>query len=112
MFLRRIVQRRQGQTYTYFALSETSRSPDGRVRQRTVCYLGRLDNLRNLESGSSALREGPERGKVGCAPSPSATRLSNDRIWDTGSPSSTAAMEMPARPIGTSSSFLDYDCSA
>lgn len=46
MFLRRIVQKRKGQTYTYYALSETSRVPDGRVRQRTVCYLGRLDNLR------------------------------------------------------------------
>jgi transposase len=46
MFLRRIVQKRQGQTYTYYALSETARTPDGRVRQRTVCYLGRLDNLR------------------------------------------------------------------
>lgn len=46
MFLRRIVQKRKGQSYTYYALSETSRSPDGRVRQRTICYLGRLDNLR------------------------------------------------------------------
>lgn len=46
MFLRRIVQKRKGQCYTYYALSETSRSPDGRVRQRTICYLGRLDNLR------------------------------------------------------------------
>ena len=46
MFLRRIVQKRKGQTYTYYALSETSRSADGRVRQRTICYLGRLDNLR------------------------------------------------------------------
>ena len=46
MFLRRIKQLRKGQTYTYYALSETSRAPDGRVRQRTICYLGRLDNLR------------------------------------------------------------------
>jgi transposase len=46
MFLRRINQKRNGQTYTYYALSETARSPDGRVRQRTICYLGRLDNLR------------------------------------------------------------------
>jgi transposase len=46
MFLRKIVQRRQGQTYTYYALSETIRSSAGRVRQRTICYLGRLDNLR------------------------------------------------------------------
>ena len=46
MFLRRIVQKRQGRSYTYFALAETARLPDGRVRQRTVCYLGRLDNLR------------------------------------------------------------------
>ena len=46
MFLRKIVQRRQGQTYTYYALSETIRAPGGRVRQRTICYLGRLDHLR------------------------------------------------------------------
>jgi len=46
MFLRKIVQRRRGQTYTYYALSETWRSPTGRVRQRTICYLGRLDHLR------------------------------------------------------------------
>jgi transposase len=46
MFLRRIVQKRKGQTYIYFALVETARTPDRRVRQRTVCYLGRLDNLR------------------------------------------------------------------
>jgi Transposase DDE domain len=46
MFLRRINQKRKGQSYTYYALSETARLPDGRVRQRTVCYLGRLDNLR------------------------------------------------------------------
>jgi Transposase DDE domain len=46
MFLRRIHQKRKGQSYTYYALSETTRFPDGRVRQRTICYLGRLDNLR------------------------------------------------------------------
>jgi hypothetical protein len=46
LFLRRITQRRNGQTYTYYALSETARAADGRVRQRTICYLGRLDNLR------------------------------------------------------------------
>src|SRR5712691_8355029 len=46
MFLRRIVQQRQGRTYTYYALSESTRAADGRVRQRTVCYLGRLDHLR------------------------------------------------------------------
>ena len=46
MFLRRIVQKRKGQTYTYYALSENARTADGRVRQRTVCYLGRRDNLR------------------------------------------------------------------
>jgi transposase len=45
MFLRRIVQHRQGRTYTYYALSETVRTPTGSVRQRTICYLGRLDNL-------------------------------------------------------------------
>ena len=36
MFLRKIVQRRQGHTYTYYALSETIRAPGGRVRQRTI----------------------------------------------------------------------------
>src|SRR5437764_13615133 len=46
MFLRRITQERRGQTYTYYSLVETVRSRDGRVRQRTICYLGRLDNLR------------------------------------------------------------------
>jgi transposase len=46
MFLRRIKQKRNGQTYAYYALAETARLPDGRVRQRTICYLGRLDNLR------------------------------------------------------------------
>jgi transposase len=45
MFLRRINQKRKGQSYTYYAISETARAPDGRVRQRTICYLGRLDNL-------------------------------------------------------------------
>src|SRR6516225_7756827 len=46
MFFRRILQRRQGQTYTYYALAETFRTATGSVRQRTICYLGRLDNLR------------------------------------------------------------------
>jgi transposase len=46
MFLRRINQTRQGQSYTYYSLVETVRLPNGRVRQRTICYLGRLDNLR------------------------------------------------------------------
>jgi transposase len=46
MFLRRLHQTRNGQTYTYFSLVETVRTPSGAVRQRTVCYLGRLDNLR------------------------------------------------------------------
>ena len=46
MFLRRIRQQRQGRTYTYYALAETVRTPGGGVRQRTICYLGRLDNLR------------------------------------------------------------------
>jgi len=46
MFLRRLQQTRNGQTYTYFSLVETVRTPAGAVRQRTVCYLGRLDNLR------------------------------------------------------------------
>jgi hypothetical protein len=39
-------QARNGQTYTYFSLVETLRTASGAVRQRTVCYLGRLDNLR------------------------------------------------------------------
>jgi Transposase DDE domain len=46
MFLRRMQQTRRGQTYTYYSLVETVRTPTGAVRQRTVCYLGRLDNLR------------------------------------------------------------------
>jgi len=46
MFLRRSTQHRQGRTYTYYALAETTRTPTGAVRQRTICYLGRLDNLR------------------------------------------------------------------
>lgn len=46
MFIRRITQTRQGKTYTYYSLVETVRAPQGRVRQRTICYLGRLDNLR------------------------------------------------------------------
>lgn len=46
MFLRKIVQQRRGRTYTYYSLVETVRSAGGRVQQRTVCYLGRLDNLR------------------------------------------------------------------
>jgi transposase len=46
MFLRRLHQTRNGRTYTYYSLVETVRSPTGAVRQRTICYLGRLDNLR------------------------------------------------------------------
>jgi len=46
MFLRRMQQTRNGQTYTYYSLVETLRTAAGAVRQRTVCYLGRLDNLR------------------------------------------------------------------
>jgi transposase len=46
MFLRRIRQSRQGRSYTYYSLVETARASNGRVRQRTICYLGRLDNLR------------------------------------------------------------------
>ena len=45
MFLRRLHQTRNGRTYPYFSLVETVRSPTGAVRQRTICYLGRLDNL-------------------------------------------------------------------
>src|SRR5215470_43245 len=45
MFLRRLHQTRNGRTYTYYSLVETVRSPTGAVRQRTICYLGRLDNL-------------------------------------------------------------------
>src|SRR5580658_7754028 len=46
MFLRRLHQTRNGRTYTYYSLVETVRSATGTVRQRTICYLGRLDNLR------------------------------------------------------------------
>jgi hypothetical protein len=46
LFLRRIKQLRKGQSSTYYAIAEPARAPDGRVRQRTICYLGRLDNLR------------------------------------------------------------------
>jgi transposase len=46
MFIRRMRQQRQGRTYTYYSLVETVRTSEGRVRQRTICYLGRLDNLR------------------------------------------------------------------
>ena len=46
MFIRRLRQTRNGQTYTYYSLVETVRTAGGAVRQRTICYLGRLDNLR------------------------------------------------------------------
>jgi transposase len=46
MFIRRLQQTRNGRTYTYYSLVETLRTSSGAVRQRTVCYLGRLDNLR------------------------------------------------------------------
>ena len=46
MFIRKICQTRKGKDYTYFSLVETVRAPNSRVRQRTICYLGRLDNLR------------------------------------------------------------------
>jgi len=46
MFLRRLHQTRNGRTYTYYSIVETVRSPAGAVRQRVICYLGRLDNLR------------------------------------------------------------------
>ena len=46
MFLRRLHQTRNDRTYTYYSLVETVRAPTGAVRQRTICYLGRLDNLR------------------------------------------------------------------
>jgi transposase len=46
MFLRRLHQTRNGRTYTYYSLVETVRAAAGTVRQRTICYLGRLDNLR------------------------------------------------------------------
>ncbi len=45
MFLRRLHQTRNGRTYPYFSWVETVRSPTGAVRQRTICYLGRLDDL-------------------------------------------------------------------
>lgn len=44
-FLRRLQQTRNGRTYTYYSLVESVRSPVGAVRQRTIGYLGRLDNL-------------------------------------------------------------------
>jgi Transposase DDE domain len=46
MFLRKLRQTRNGQTYTYYSLVETVRTPGRSVRQRTICYLGRLDHLR------------------------------------------------------------------
>jgi hypothetical protein len=46
MFIRKLRQTRNGQTYTYYSLVETVRTPGGSVRQRTICYLGRLDDLR------------------------------------------------------------------
>src|SRR5260370_9162468 len=46
MFRRRLQQTGKGRTYTYYSLVEPVRSPAGAVRQRTICYLGRLDNLR------------------------------------------------------------------
>jgi len=46
MFLRKLRQTRNGQTYIYYSLVETVRAPGRSVRQRTICYLGRLDNLR------------------------------------------------------------------
>src|SRR5271166_5518557 len=46
MFLRKLRQTRNGQTYIYYSLVETVRAAAGTVRQRTICYLGRLDNLR------------------------------------------------------------------
>ena len=45
MFLRKISQVRKGKHYTYYSLVETVRSASGPVRQRTICYLGRLDHL-------------------------------------------------------------------
>lgn len=45
MFLRRLHQTRNGRTYTYYSLVETVRTATGGVRQRSICYLGRLDNL-------------------------------------------------------------------
>ena len=46
MFLRRLHQTRNGRTSTYYSLVETFRSPTGAVRQRVICYRGRLDPLR------------------------------------------------------------------
>jgi hypothetical protein len=39
-------QTRNGRTDTCYSLVETVRSPSGAVRQRPLCYLGRLDHLR------------------------------------------------------------------
>jgi transposase len=38
-------QHRNGRTYTYYALVENVRAGQNGMRQRTICYLGRLDNL-------------------------------------------------------------------
>src|SRR5262249_57248097 len=42
----RLHRSRNGRHYTYYAPVETVRAPSGSVRQRIICYLGRLDNLR------------------------------------------------------------------
>src|SRR5260370_27036887 len=46
MFRRRLQQTGKGRTYTYYSLVEPVRAAAGAVSQRTICYLGRLDNLR------------------------------------------------------------------
>ncbi len=46
MYLRKLKQVRQGRTYVYYSLAETHRTENGRIRQRTICYLGRLDRMR------------------------------------------------------------------
>lgn len=46
MYLRKLKQVRDGRTYVYYSLAETHRTETGQIRQRTICYLGRLDELR------------------------------------------------------------------
>jgi len=43
MFLRAHGRQKDGKNHTYWSLVETVRTPDG-PRQRTVCYLGELND--------------------------------------------------------------------
>ena len=87
MFLRRIRQQRRGQTYTYYSLVESVRSTAGRVQQRTICYLGRLDTKTGkgqrwdlpTYSGPYTSSKPDSKGRV-YAPSNMAERLYGPRI--------------------------------